>query len=135
MATAAKPENQIFTFDGSSTIKDLLIVVKTLSNAGHKPKLRLVRSYQGEFESVAVDVRQLADEPPREMAVAGSERLPDPAPIDGPVSRADRRWSKVQAETPVFWEGEWTTWAALSGNERMECVFNGDGVIVGGYSI
>lgn len=67
MATASVPENQIFTFDGSATIGDLLLVVKTLTNSGQKPKLRLVRSYSGEFETVAVDVEPRAPSP--EMAV------------------------------------------------------------------
>jgi hypothetical protein len=79
MATASKPENQVFMFDSSSTIGDLLNVVKALTSAGQTPKLRLVKSYNGDFESLAVDVLQLADEPAREMAVTeGPEYTPDP---------------------------------------------------------
>jgi hypothetical protein len=71
MSTATKPENQIFLFDSASTIGDLLLVAKTLENSGQKPKLRLVRPYNGELESVAVDIEPLASS--REMAVVGSE--------------------------------------------------------------
>jgi hypothetical protein len=73
MATATKPANQVFTFDSMSTIGDLLNVVNTLKNAGQTPKLRLRKAYTGDFESLAVDVLELADEPSPEMAVVGEE--------------------------------------------------------------
>jgi hypothetical protein len=73
MAAATVPENQVFLFGTSSTIGDLLNVVKALTNAGQKPQLRFVRSYAGEIESVAVDVLQLSDEKPREMAIYTSD--------------------------------------------------------------
>lgn len=39
----------------------------------------------------------------------------------------------VNAETPVIWEGELTTWGSLAGNERQMCEFNNDGVLEGGF--
>lgn len=78
MSAATKSENQVFLFDDSATIGNLLNVVKALTNAGQTPKLRLVKSYNGEFESVAVDAEVPA--PSGEMAVAGHEEdAPDPA--------------------------------------------------------
>lgn len=35
--------------------------------------------------------------------------------------------------TPVIWEGIPTTWGTLSGNERMMCERNEEGVLIGGY--
>jgi hypothetical protein len=79
MAPATKPANQVFTFDSMSTIGDLLNVVNTLKNAGQTPKLRLRKAYTGDFESLAVDVLEPADEPSTEMAVTnGQEYEPDP---------------------------------------------------------
>ena len=47
----------------------------------------------------------------------------------------DPRWAHVTDETEVYWEGNWTTWGELAGNERTECGFNEEGVLVGGYRI
>lgn len=70
-------ENQVFSFDSSSTIGDLLLVANALRNAGQRPTLRLVKSYTGQLESVAVDVEGIA--PSGEMACTeGAEYLPDP---------------------------------------------------------
>lgn len=71
MAAATVPENQVFLFDSSSTIADLLLVANALRNAGQRPTLRLVKSYTGQLESVAVDVESTA--PSREMAVTQGE--------------------------------------------------------------
>lgn len=46
----------------------------------------------------------------------------------------DPRWLTVTAETPVLFDGEMTMWSDLSGNERMECDFGADGVLVGGMA-
>ena len=67
MAAVTVPENQTFTFDSSSTIGDLLLVANALRNAGQQPKLRLVRSYNGQLKSVAVGVEGTA--PSGEMAI------------------------------------------------------------------
>lgn len=75
MAAAPLTENQVFTrsyrFTSESTIADLLLVANALRNAGHRPTLRLVKSYLGILESVAVDVESTA--PSREMAVTEGE--------------------------------------------------------------
>ena len=71
MAAATVLENQVFLFDSSSTIGDLLLVANALRNAGQRPTLRLVKSYTGKLESVAVDVESTA--PSREMAVVDGE--------------------------------------------------------------
>lgn len=52
--------NQVFTFDSSKTIGDLLLVAETLKRTGQRPTLRLVRSYNGCLESVAIDVEEKA---------------------------------------------------------------------------
>lgn len=67
MSQATILENQVFTFDSSSTIGDLLLVANALRNAGQRPTLRLVKSYTGQLESVAVEVEATA--PSGEMAV------------------------------------------------------------------
>jgi hypothetical protein len=45
----------------------------------------------------------------------------------------DSRWALVNAETRVLFEGEWTTWGELAGNEKMECQFNSEGILVGDF--
>jgi hypothetical protein len=105
----------------------LLNVMKALANAGQTPKLRFVKSYNGEIECVAVDV-----EPPRpsaEMAVVGAE---EEAPDSAALSIEDGQWAAVRNDTPVYYNGEWCVWGNLAGNERMTCTFNADGVLVGG---
>ena len=77
MSAATVTENQVFLFDSTSTIGDLLLVANALKNAGQIPKLRFVRSYLGAIESVAVDVEGTA--PSGEMACTeGQESLSDP---------------------------------------------------------
>ena len=67
MAAATVLENQVFSFDSSATIADLLLVANALKNAGQRPTLRFVKSYVGAIESIAVDVEGTA--PSGEMAV------------------------------------------------------------------
>lgn len=71
-----------FTFDGSATIRDLLMVAETLRQSGQQATLRFVRSYTGEIGSVAVDAGPEigAEESarPGEMAVVGEDSLSDP---------------------------------------------------------
>ncbi len=76
MSAATVAECQVFTFTSESTIGDLLLVANALKAAGQIPKLRFVRSYLGDIESVAVDVE--GTPPSGEMAVAGNESLSDP---------------------------------------------------------
>lgn len=39
---------------------------------------------------------------------------------------------RIPDSEPVTWEGEETTWGQLSGNERMSCERNINGVLEGG---
>lgn len=42
---------------------------------------------------------------------------------------------RIPDSEPVIWDGEQTTFGQLSGNERMSCERNIDGVLEGGYPI
>lgn len=51
------------------------------------------------------------------------------------VERDTKTDHPISDSEPVIWEGEATSWGALSGNERMSCERNIDGVLEGGYPI
>lgn len=51
------------------------------------------------------------------------------------VERDTRTDHRIPDSEPVIWEGEQTSWGSLSGNERMSCERNIDGVLEGGYPI
>lgn len=64
---------------------------------------------------------------------------PDPAglppALDAQLRKMldDARWADVRDDTPVLFDGEWTTWGNLAGNERMTCEFNAQGELEGGF--
>jgi hypothetical protein len=37
----------------------------------------------------------------------------------------------LAADTPVLWDGEWSTWGELTQNERIQCERNAQGVLEG----
>lgn len=55
--------------------------------------------------------------------------------VDCAVVERDTDECRIPDSEPVIWEGEQTTWGSLSGNERMSCERNIDGVLEGGYPI
>lgn len=112
MATATVPENQIFTFDSKSTIGDLLLVAQTLTNSGQRPKLRLVASYNGHLESVAIDTE--VPSPSREMAVAGCEDDP-----------AEKLTERLTDDSVVFFEGENSRWGDMMLQDRKAYLAGG----------
>lgn len=44
----------------------------------------------------------------------------------------DPRWLRVRSHTMVKYNGHWTTFGSLSGNERMCLEFDSDGTLEGG---
>lgn len=55
--------------------------------------------------------------------------------VDCAVVERDTDEGRIPDSEPVIWEGEATTWGSLSGNERMSCERNIDGVLEGSYPI
>lgn len=54
---------------------------------------------------------------------------------DCAVVERDTNEGRIPDSEPVIWDGEQTTFGQLSGNERMSCERNIDGVLEGGYPI
>jgi hypothetical protein len=148
VAQAVRIEGSVqrFRFQLTDTIGDIAIVVRQLEKSGRAPHLRFVGLSNEEISGVevlglepAIELTPAGRNAIEEMAVAGVEDngevlLPDPAERQRAMDR-DVRWAGISAETEVYFDGNWTTWGELAGNEKSMCIFNDDGVLVGGYPI
>lgn len=122
-AEAVKVGGQVerFRFTETDTIGDLLATVNDLETRGRTPLLRFV----GLTGERVTGLEILTQDQPNPAGLPEALRLKLRAQLE------DVRWAGVTDETPVFFDGEWTCWGSLAGNERQMCTFTPDGDLVG----
>lgn len=142
MAQAIQITGQVqrFQFQLTDTIGDIAMVVRQLEKEGRSPHLRFVGLANEDISGVEI----LGLAPEIQLTPAGrnaveeaAEEQPDPAGLAPAIDLRlrgllnDVRWAGVTDDTPVFFDGRWTEWGTLAGNERQECAFNADGDLIG----